>query len=145
MPVVNNPPSPQNQHVRNTITFTGGAGAGAVGTVTVFTITGRVIMRQLVAVCTTSLVSAGGGSIALGTAGATTGFSSGVTATNFTTTNNLWDGGGTSFVAGIAVGMGVNKLVSQNIIITVSVGDVTGGVIVFDAFYDAVTDTGALA
>ena len=63
-------------HVRKTVTFTGGAGAGAVGSVAVFTITGRVWVdvTGLSVFCTTDLVDAGGGSpatLALGVTGNT--------------------------------------------------------------------------
>lgn len=54
---------------RKTVTFTGAAGAGAVGTVAVFTVSGRVMVTVIGAYCTTLLTEAGATStIKLGTA-----------------------------------------------------------------------------
>ena len=51
-----------------TITFTGGAGAGAVGSaVTIWTISGRVLLERGMSFCSTTLVSTSNtGTIALG-------------------------------------------------------------------------------
>ena len=46
------------QVVRKTITFTGGAGAGAVGTVALFTCTGWVNVALIGGFCTTDLTEA---------------------------------------------------------------------------------------
>src|SRR3990167_8236426 len=49
------------RHVRKTIAFDGTAGNGAVGSVAVFTLTGRVMVIDWVAFCSESIVDAGGG------------------------------------------------------------------------------------
>ena len=55
------------QKVTKTITFDGGAGSGAIGQVTVFTVTGINYMQRLIPYCTVDLVSATG-TISLGRA-----------------------------------------------------------------------------
>lgn len=50
-----------------TLTFTGAAGLGAVGSASIFTITGEVLIHALIAFCTTGLTTTTTGSISLGT------------------------------------------------------------------------------
>lgn len=52
------------------VTFTGGAGAGAVGTVSLFTVTGSVLFR-MACVCTANLTSPGAATVEVGITGAT--------------------------------------------------------------------------
>lgn len=138
------------RHARKTVTFTGGAGAGAVGTVTVFTITGRVLLQGFTGYVSTGLTAGATATMDVGTASATTVFTGGgELATAFVTGDWLQGGAGsadgavpelTYWVAnpgGIAL--------SQNIIITVGAEAISAGVIVFDIFYRPITDDGALA
>ena|SRR3990167_8243429 len=59
------------QKVTKTITFDGSAGSGAIGQVTVFTVTGINYVQRLIPYCTVDLVSATG-TISLGRAAAVT-------------------------------------------------------------------------
>lgn len=140
-------------HVRKTITFTGAAGAGAVGTVTVFTITGRVWVQSLSAFCTTDLTEAGAtATIECGHAGDTDAFIAQTTATAIDT-NEWWNGttpasGGYTQPDSLTAGYQTtarNKLLSANVILTIGTQNVTAGVIIFDAWYKPITDDGSLA
>lgn len=136
----------QRKHARKTLTLTGAANLGqSASVITIFTITGRVILDDLVAVCTTNLTSAGGGTLALGVAGNTGGLVAATTATDITTTNLIWETA--TPTAGLLAIPAAEKLdvVTSNIIGTVAVADITAGVIVFDVFYYPLTDTGLLA
>lgn len=63
--------------VRKTVTFTGGAGAGATGTVAVFTVTGDVLVYGIWIKCTTDLVDTVDGAVlTFGYTGATSAFMS---------------------------------------------------------------------
>ena len=142
-------PGSELRHVRKTITFTGAAGAGAVGTITLFTITGRVRLDRMSAFCTVSLVSTGGtGKISLGVASSTGALSSNKSADAIVA--NDWFTG-----AGVAAGISTDilyssftvdvYLLSESLILTVGTADITSGTLVFDAWYRPITDDGALA
>ena len=121
--------------INKTITFTGAAGAGAVGSVALWTVTGEVLIAIIAGRCTSSLVSAGGGDVALGVTGATTLFIGATTATGITTTANIW-ASTTPNAQGIAAPAALKDIIiDSNVIITVGTGDVTGGVIDFAAYY----------
>ena len=141
-------PGSELRHVRKTITFTGGAGAGAVGNVTLFTITGRVLVVNGTIYCTDGLASSGG-TIAVGVQYATV-MVDGVTASSIGT--DQWiDGVNNAAASGLADTIylqdpGSNGLaVSADIILAVSLADVTAGTLVVDLWYMPVTDDGALA
>lgn len=123
------------------VTFTGAAGAGAVGTVALYTVTGRVMIWGIVSRCTTDLVSAGGGTLLLGTSD-TPGFMSNDETILATAcdTGEIWAGGDLNpLAAGVGIGYASNGspwiLEDDDIIITVGTADVTAGVITFDAFW----------
>ena len=63
--VGDNARAPQIMTITKTITFTGGAGAGAIGQVPVFSFSGLVHCVKLIPYCTVDLVSSGG-TISLG-------------------------------------------------------------------------------
>lgn len=142
-------PGSELRHVRKTITFTGGAGAGAVGTITLFTITGRVRLDRMSAFCTASLVSTGGtGTISLGVASSTGGLSSNKSA-DAIVANDWFTGVGVA--AGISTDILYSSftvdvyLLSESLILTVGTANVTSGTLVFDVWYRPITDDGALA
>ena len=142
-------PGSELRHVRKTITFTGAAGAGAVGTITLFTITGRVRLDRMSAFCTVSLVSTGGtGKISLGVASSTGALSSNKSADAIVA--NDWFTGA-SVAAGISTDILYSSftvdvyLLSESLILTVGTADITSGTLVFDAWYRPITDDGALA
>jgi len=127
---------PALQFARKTLTFTGGAGAGLSGSaITLFTITGMVSVSLIVGRCTTSLTSAGGGTLALGVTGSTTLFIAATTGTSLTTTNMIWMSA-TPTAAGLAAPAAVKDIViTANIIGTVAAADITAGVLEFDVYY----------
>lgn len=115
------------------ITFTGAANLGAVGTVPIFTITGSVLVT-LSSKCTTDLVSAGGGTLALGVTGATTLFIGATTATTIDI-NEFWVST-TPTAAGLALPAAMKDIaIGANIIGTVATADITGGVIEFTCLW----------
>ena len=135
-----------------TIALTGAAGLGAVGDVTVWTITGRVIVCWLTAFCTEDLASAGGGTISLGTASRVTKFLASITATTLDI-NEWWvDGSPLSEALNIinqttngSDPSQMNVVLSSDVIIDVLTADVTDGTIVFDCWYLPITSNGSLA
>lgn len=128
---------------RKTITFTGAAGLGAVGAVPLFTLTGRVIVDKIVAVCTVDLVSAGGGTLALGVTGATSQFVGATTATAIDA-GKVWVST-TPTAAAIAIPAACKDTpIAADIIGTIATADVTAGAIVIDVWYSPLTDDGEL-
>lgn len=122
--------------VRKTVTFTGGAGAGAVGTVALFTVTGDVLLTDLRAKVTTTLAdTVDGAFFSVGTATSVGAF--------FDAANELTDLD--TFVAGkwlldstagdFGSSLAYNETppvgIDENIIITVSAQAINSGVIVF--------------
>ena len=145
-------PSTPVRRATKTIAFTGAAGLGAVGTVTVFTITGRVYIEPIVCFCTETLEEAGAtATIALGVADDTDAFIGQVNATTVAL-NDWWTAAVSlpgAVTSGAAAGSGATtsshwKTVSGNIIITVGAQNVTNGTLIFDCFYTPLTDDGAL-
>lgn len=141
------------RHVRKSITFTGGAGAGAVGTVALFTLTGRVLLEGLAVYCTSTLTSGGAPTLSLGTASATTALVGTINpATDIGTDDWAHVGGGQAGACGAgtitstlnAAGVAVPKGISESIIYTVGTASITGGTIILDLFYRPVTDNGLL-
>lgn len=120
-----------------TITFTGAAGAGAVGAVTVFTVTGRIRVDAITAYCTTLLTEGGAtATVALGTTNQTSRFIAATTATAIdanewwlTTTPTV---GSLDLVSASAGASDLsNVAVAEDIIVTVASQAVPSGVIEF--------------
>lgn len=141
------------RHVRKTITFDGTTGNGEVGTVTVFPITGRVFVRRTTQFCTESLAEAGAtATISMGTSADIDAF---VAATNAVDIDvNEWWGAASpaagsyqllqSSTAGFQTAQ-ADKMLSQNIILTIGSQNVTDGTLVIDVWYEPITADGALA
>lgn len=128
---------------RKTITFTGAANLGATGAVPLFTLTGKVIIDRIVAVGSVDLVSAGGGTLALGVTGATTLLIAATTGT-LITAGKLWLTN-TPNANGLALPAALLGIpIAQNIIGTVATANITAGAIVLDVWYTPITDDGAL-
>ena len=118
--------------VRGAITYVAGT-TGAIGTTTLFTVTGDVALTFLGAKCTTDLTSGGVATFDLGVVGATTHF--GATFPDVTG----WDSGewaelgGPSYKPGgwinIINSVGGPCNISANIIQTISTATITGGVV----------------
>lgn len=137
-----------------TITFTGGAGLGlASDIVLVYTITGRVRLHLISAFCTTLLTESGAtATISLGTTTTVNGL---IAVTNSVDLDaNEWWVAASPVVSssspvnvhtgGVATITQVDKLVHENININCLVTNTTGGVVIFDAWYESITSTGSL-
>lgn len=133
-------------HVRKTVTFDGGAGSGAQGTVALFNVTGRVWIVNFTGFPTTTPVGANA-TIAHGTAATTTALTSALTATALTQ-NTTWvkntpqTGLRESAIGTQSLYLGL--MCEENIIATVATADITAGVIEYDLWYKPITDDGAL-
>jgi hypothetical protein len=117
-----------------TVTFTGAAGLGAVGAVPIFTVTGEVLIERLVPFCTVDLVSAGGGTLALGVTGSTALFIAATTGTTIDV-GEFWvdtvpDPNGIALPTAMK-----DIIVTDNVIGTVATADITAGAIRFTAYW----------
>jgi len=138
------------KHGRATLTFNGTT-VGDVGTDVVFTTTGRVRVHMLSAYCTTVLAGATA-TLQLGTTGDIDAFIAITTATDVAI-DEWWTAavpaaGSKSPLkveTGGLVTSQVDKLVNENIILTVGTAAITSGVVVFDVWYEPITDNGALS
>lgn len=124
-----------------TITFTGAANLGAVGTVPVGTVVGSVLLMYGGVRCTTNLTSAGGGTLSLGTAGNVDGVIELTTATDIDA-NDIWQDATPEVKVSPAI---VNLVVADSLILTVATGDVTAGVLEFDFYYLPLSADGSLS
>ena len=135
---------PTIPHVRKTITFDGSVGNGAIGIVTAFAITGRVAVRGMCVFCPLELATPGSAAkISLGVVSDVDEFIDAAFVTGFDT--NQWRTAGIAGVGAIQLGANMlNVAVSEDIIYTILAAAVTGGILVCDVWYEAVTDDGAL-
>lgn len=137
------------RHVRKTITFTGGAGSGAAGSVTVFTITGRVLVERFTVYCTTDLTDTGGATLDFGVTGFTSLFTNvnPIDPATALDAGEWWDfsGPAAARVGGGAYTQYDAFYISADPIFTVALADINGGVVVVDMWYTPITDDGALA
>ena len=130
------------RHTQKTITFDGTAGNGATGTVNLFTLQTRILVVDMVPYCTSNLVSAGGGTLSLGTASNPTVMIAATTATDIDSGEFWFD---TTPAADEAVSATCKELgVTGDIILTVGTADITGGTIEFDLYWMALTDAWAV-
>lgn len=138
--------APQSLELRaptKTITFTGGAGAGAVGQVAVYTVTGQVLIKQLVVRCTTTLVGATA-TLSLGRAASVSALIGVTTATTITAGQFWADTTPLAGLKGLTAAL-QNVLANLNITLDVLVAAITAGVLVVDAIYVPLTSDGALS
>lgn len=104
-----------------TIAFTGASGAGATGTITLFSVTGTVAVNVF-AICTKNLASSGG-TVEIGIAASTAALCNQQTATDVDN-NEVWTG------STLAIAGAINnqyRPVTQDIILTIAGADVTDG------------------
>ena len=130
---------------RKTVAFTAVVPAvGVVGALTLFTVTGAVVVR-LSCVCTESLVCVAGGTIEVGIAGTTTTFIAQAVSLDIDvgdiwhdatpdSANELWSV--TAVTAERILGNG------QDIIATIGAQDLTDGTLVFNAYWTPLTADG---
>lgn len=128
------------RHFLKTVTFTGASGAGAVGTVAIATVTGRVLFEHLTAYCTTLLAGATA-TIELGTANNTAALIAQTTATDLDT-DEYWHDATPEAEVGDAI---TNKTVGKNIIITVGTAAVSSGVIEISGLWLPMSSDGQVA
>ena len=153
MPVVKVGSSPVPPiHARSTIAFDGAAGNGATGTVTVFTITGRVYIERFLAFCTENLVEAvATATLRCGGASDTDGLFDQLNATTLVN-GDWWEqaasiGGLVSLdgsITGGYISSQVQKMTDEDVILTVGAQNITDGTIIFDVWYIPITDDGLL-
>jgi len=137
-------------HERKTLIATAGS-PWAVGGVDVFTITGRVLVHRITAYCTETLV--GAGDVLLGTANAIAFFHADTQGPDLLT-DTWWGSDGNEYADGVNINAVANpaqftnpvsKALSADIIVTIQDANITDGTIVFDVWYEPITDNGALA
>ena len=124
---------------RKTITFTGAANLGAVGTVALATVTGAVWITALACRCTTLLAGASA-TVEVGDATNTAALIAQTTGTDIDT-GEFWNSA-TPITIGPPV---LNKLLAANAIITVATADVDSGVLEFTFFWHPVSSDGLIA
>lgn len=131
-----------------TKTYANTAGNGAIGAVTLFTVTGEVLIAYLTAFCTTSLTGATA-TITLGVTGKATVaqtplFIAATTATGIT--SGLFWVDTAPDANGIAVPAALKDIViTDNILNDVAVADLTGGVIRYDCYWLPLSSDGLVA
>lgn len=130
--------------VRKTVTFTGAAGAGAAGAVSLFTITGRVQVLAIVPYCSTLLTeTAPTATIALGVTGAAALFIAATGAIGIDA-GEFWVDTAPD-LAGVAIPAALKDVaIAADIIATVADADINAGVIQFDVWYRPLSEDGAL-
>lgn len=129
----------QSRVARKTVTFTGAAGAGAVGTVNVFTVTGRVIIEAIVPYCSTNLGEAAPtATVALGVADVPELFVAATTSTAIDA-GEYWTST-TPTAGGVAIPAAMQLVaVDSDIIITCAAQNTNAGVIAFTVIWTADT------
>lgn len=133
--------APRMREAHKTVAFSGAAGNGAIGTVALFTVTGRVWIDAIVPFCTEDLVGATA-TLAVGTASQTAGILAALTATDLQA-NEFWlnstPAAGAINTSHSALGTTstglIWKLVSESIIATVATAAITDGTIIFDVIW----------
>lgn len=143
-------PQSSLKRLRKTVAFSGAAGNGAVGTVVLGTITGRVFVDRLAIFCTEDLVGAGA-TVSCGVVGAATLFLDAITATDLD--NGEWWQDASVQAAGVHManptsGDQANSTrsaaIGANIIFTIGTANITDGTVIVDIWYDPITDDGLL-
>lgn len=136
--------------IRKTITFDGSAENGAIGTVLVAAITGRVWIEKLTVFCTETLVGATA-TIELGHA-AFSGAICGSTTATAIAANDWWAGtvqlpgsmNQAMSASNNQIVSGLWKSMSQDIILTIATANITDGTLVIDLWFEPITDDGNL-
>jgi len=134
------------ERASKTVALTGANFLGELDqpTISIFTVTGEVLILVLVPFCTETLASAGGGTLALGITGSTSLFVAATTASTIAI-NKFWvdatpDANGIALPAAL-----INIVVTDNVIATVATADITDGTIRFDCWYLPLSSDGLVA
>lgn len=126
---------------KKTITFTGAAGLGAIGSVAVGTVTGSILLTHGAIRCTTLLASAGGGTVSAGTTNNVDALVAVTTATDIDATE-FWQDATPEAEASPAI---VNIAICEDVILNVLVGAITAGVLEIVFYWLPLSDDGNLA
>jgi len=124
-----------------TVTFTA-TGDGAIGTVTLGTLTERAMLVYVSAACTTTLTSGGAPTIEVGTANNTAGILPQIVDGTDLVALKYWRDATPEVEVSPAV---INLNVQANIILTVGTATVTAGVIEFVFFWLPMSNNGQIA
>lgn len=119
---------------RKTVTFTGAANLGAVGDVPLFTVTGTILVRNIIARATTTLGGATA-TLALGVTGATAGFIAATTAT-LLTAGTIWQTATPTAALLAAPAATKEIIITANVLGTVAVAGITSGVLAFTVIWE---------
>lgn len=142
-----NIPSSPSYNTSKTITFTGAAGLGAIGTVAIFTVTGTVEVLKFVPMCTTTITEnpvPGTSTIKIGVTGSTALFIAATTATGITS-GKFWIST-TPTANGLAIPAAMTNIaIATNIIATVATSVITGGAIRFDLQWRPISPNGNIS
>jgi len=128
-----------------TITFAGGSAngigddGGTQDPLTLFTVTGTVRMK-LFATCGVSVISAGGGTLSVGTALSAAGLIASTTAANIIA-NEIWHDATPDASVELWT-VATEKIVRQNVIMTVGTADVTAGELTFHCIWAPISSDG---
>ena len=133
--------APMLKKAQKTVTLTGAAGAGATGTVAVFTISGRVVVDRFVGFVVTGLESAGGGNVSIGTPTKPTVWQTATPATGWIT-NDWTRSTGVSRTDTDTLTGNTQDPTMEDVIVTIDTAAVTAGQIVFDIWYYPATSNG---
>ena len=121
-----------------TLTFTGGAGLGLSGSnIPLFTTTGNPLIIAIRPLCTTDLVSAGAGTLALGVTG-NTGLFIGATVATLLDAGEIWTETTAPSANGVALPAAMKDIAiadNDEIVNTVAIGDITEGVIEYVVYW----------
>lgn len=126
--------------VEKEVTLDGGAGSGAVGTVSIATITGAVEV-SVIAVCSTNVAGVGS-TLELGTTANTAGLIAQTTGTDIDA-KEIWHDATPDATVELTSVVGKN-IVSDDIILTVGTANATGGVIKFIIFWSPLSLNGSV-
>lgn len=139
--VLRNPVAARNRigRIRRTITFDGLTGSGATGVHTLFTAVGPVALKRLIPICKTSLVSAGGGTLQLGSAAFPAAIINTTTAADLATNEPWLTTTATATIFPIhsaaSIFAGTQLLLNTTLILSVGTAAVTSGVLSFDCWW----------
>lgn len=133
-------------HVRKSMTYSNAAGSGAIGTVTLFTTTGAIVIELMSARCTSDLTTSGAATIQLGVTGTANLIIDATTATSIDN-GTIWNDTSPNTNAGELAVIGATihpAIIRADIINTIGTANITGGTIVYDIWYRPVSADGAL-
>ena len=123
------------------ITFTGAAGLGAVGTASLFTVTGEVMLIYVVPFCTTLLGSAGAPTISLGVTGDVDLLIPATTALNIDT-DEFWFSTTPTANGALLPASLQSESITDNILADILVASITRGTIRVDVYWLPLSSNG---